>query len=366
MNSPNSSEVDGRKHMRSRLTKRIRNGTILLLLNAVVFSLLVYGCECYLRLTYPGKDLPIDGVHEGRRYTWGHFLPNGLGFRERFFEVPKPESVFRIMILGDSLTWGVGLAEKERYTLILERMLDERFPERKVEVLNFGMCGWETTRERDLLRSNKDTVQPDLIVVGFCMNDTQPKSQDWSEERQAFEDKHKERLANMVAGLASIGLERTGQTLRNAVYGAAESVDVFPPWYLSLQRTYETDSEEWQAFVQALTDIMAMSEEMGLSSPIFFVLNQGIYTDRPTDYGNPDALLELQLKWFHQAEEAARQVGYVTCNVEEELARDFRDKSMAVNVLDNHPNAAVNQLYAQALFELIEAQWDVAPSRLAE
>lgn len=62
--------------------------------------------------------------------THGHpFLVNRLGFRgPEFLERSHSEvpDAFRIMVLGDSVTSGIGIAEEDRYTNILERKLRAR------------------------------------------------------------------------------------------------------------------------------------------------------------------------------------------------------------------------------------------------
>ncbi|MYH27884.1 MAG: SGNH/GDSL hydrolase family protein [Acidobacteria bacterium] len=136
---------------------------------------MLYGAELVFD---PHRRLPVNARIDGVRYTWGHRVENnGYGFRERDFTSPKPSGVYRVMVLGDSFTWGAGLAVEERYTAIAEALLNEashrgRF---EFEVLNFGLRAAPTTEERDVLRDYKDLVRPDLIVVGFCINDPQPR-----------------------------------------------------------------------------------------------------------------------------------------------------------------------------------------------
>jgi hypothetical protein len=96
-----------------------------------------------------------------------------------------------------------------------------------------------------------------------------------------------------------------------------------------------------------------MSDEMDLPQPIFAVLNQGTYTDRPTDYNHPDEELQLYLRWYHQAEGTAAQLGFNPINYEQELAQQMTTEPYAVTVLDGHPSARVHRIYAEKLFKEI-------------
>jgi hypothetical protein len=316
---------------------------ILLVVNLIICSTLLYGLEFYLTLTDPKLKLPTQPVEVENKY----------GFREREFAVPKPPGVCRIMVLGDSFTWGKGVWVEERYTTLLETYLNQAYPYKKFEVLNFGFAGAPTTRERDSLRDYKDLVQPDLVVVGFVLNDPQPNRQNYSVERKWFEENYGESLDHTLERVEDLKLERTADLIRQAVDSFIVKIGLVPSWQVALQRVYEKDSTEWMEFEQALHDIKSMSDQMGLPQPIFAILNQGTYTDRPTDYSNPDEELELYLRWYHQAEEAATQRGFYSINYEREFAEQLIDEIIAVNVLDNHPSARVHRIYAQKLFKQI-------------
>jgi hypothetical protein len=150
-----------------------------------------------------------------------------------------------------------------------------------------------------------------------------------------------------------VGLTYSGRKIKEAFYLSAEKRGRIPVWQTALQRSYEPGSEDWGAFVQALRDIKAVSDELGLPAPVFTILNQGTYTDRPTNYRDPDEALELYLRWYHQAEEAAREIGFTTYHHEEEIAGQLNDVSLAVNILDGHPSADLNLIYADKLYDKI-------------
>ena len=300
----------------------------------------------------PYRALPQDGWIGGERYTWGHLVRNNeYGFRERDFESPKPPGVSRIMVLGDSLTWGAGLAVEERYTTVAEELLNRASGGTRFQVLNFGLSGLPTVVERDILVAYKDLVEPDLIVVGFCLNDPQPETMNYSVER--------ENLRRSMTGRAMV---QVGVLLRNAgfpylsrlwrlgFYGLAEHAGLMPGWRSALQRAYEPSSAEWEDFLRALRDIKRVSDDLRLPRPVFAVLNHG---GAPSDYENPTGETKQRLAWDRQAEKAARDAGFVTYNHEREIPNRIVAESLHVNILDEHPSAELNRVYGEKLYRRI-------------
>lgn len=333
---------------------KMKRFLLFLFFDLVLVLSTLLAAEYILGVIDPKKNLPIDDFHNGVLYTWGQPVTvNRYYFREREFATPKPNDVYRIMVLGDSLTWGAGLALNERYTNRLESRIKKEFPDKKIEVLNFGMRGGSTTEERDNLKKFKDMVQPDFIIVGYCLNDPQPKSQDYSWERDQFSKKYDKAIETVSKTLSAMKLYHMSTELRPSIYRLAEWLDIIPPWQVGLNRTYLANSKEWLDFRKALNDIKQMSDSMHLSPPIFMVLNQGTYTDRPTNYSHPDAMLTQYLSWYHQAEKEASSDGFLTANVEKEIGQSLSGKILAINILDGHPSKELNEVYAKKLFEMV-------------
>ena len=316
---------------------------------AVLMLVVLYGFEF---LFSPYGRLPSNGKIGGERYTWGHHVKNNrYGFRERDFASPKPAGAYRVMVLGDSFTWGAGLAVQERYTAVAERLLNQTAAGLAFEVLNFGTPGDPTTVERDILLEHRDVVDPDLIVVGFCFNDPKPTRQNYSIERERLEESSARRRVARVQGyLRAARLPYVSDLVGNAFFATAEMAGVIPTWQAALQRSYEPSSDDWQDFVQSLRDIRRMSDELHLPQPIFAVLNHG---RRSSDYENPGRYLKQLLAWNRQAERAARDVGFLAYNHEHEILRQLDDEIMHVNRLDDHPAANLNLVYGRKLYRKI-------------
>jgi hypothetical protein len=97
---------------------------------------------------------------------------NSLGFRDREHEREKPEGVYRILAIGDSISMGLMVEVSEDvYTSVLERTLREKNP--NVEVLNFGVSGYNTQQEVAMLVEKGLDYAPDLVLLQYCLNDRQ-------------------------------------------------------------------------------------------------------------------------------------------------------------------------------------------------
>jgi hypothetical protein len=220
-------------------------------------------------------------------------------------------------------------------------------------VLSFGFTGAHTTKERNSLEQYKDIVQPDLITVGFVLNDPKPRRQDYSPERERLIEDYIDFFDSFSNRGHSLKLGHTADLLIRAYDNFLVKIGVIPTWQETMEETYKKASPEWQAFEQALRDIKSMSDAMGLPQPIFLVLNQGTYTDRPTNYAEPDEELQRFLRWYHQAEVTAAELGFNPTNFQQEFAEQFSGEIMAANLLDLHPSPGMHRIYAQKLYKKI-------------
>lgn len=153
---------------------------IMMILTPVVYAELVMGA---LFPRVPVRETPYesDAVTEWRmkaNYA-GEYGPvplttNSDGFRSPEIPVEKPTNTARVICLGDSLTFGHGVEERFAYPQMLQRLLAERMPQRKWEVVNTGVEGYSTFQEAEQLRRCMK-YKPDLVVLLFCMNDVTEK-----------------------------------------------------------------------------------------------------------------------------------------------------------------------------------------------
>ncbi len=112
----------------------------------------------------PGSE----AVREGVKVTI-----NSAGFRDDEFPNPVASRSRRILLLGDSIAWGWGVAMEKVFPQVLEKLLreKERAGEAPTIVYNFGVDGYSTEQELRLLQTRGYALEPDLIVILYALND---------------------------------------------------------------------------------------------------------------------------------------------------------------------------------------------------
>jgi lysophospholipase L1-like esterase len=144
-------------------------------------------CELAARVVFPAPPDPtrqpqiVYQFDQDIRYVllpnqrgWiddGFVTTNSLGFRGPEIALPKPSGRFRIVAIGDSVTFGWGVNDSETFCSQLEQLLHRRFPAWDLDVVNLAVGGYDTRQEVTLLRRNVSRLQPDLVLVGFYSND---------------------------------------------------------------------------------------------------------------------------------------------------------------------------------------------------
>jgi hypothetical protein len=171
----------GRTHLISGRVKKLITAAVAAAIAAVLSMAAV---EIWVRSAWdasrgkPGFFLsdPVLGQRLAANYDgWFAGVPvrtNSLAFRDnREYPLTKPPGTFRILVLGDSVTFGHGALYETSYPYLIEQQLKAWHPDVKWEVWNLGVPGYNTAQELAQLNELGDRVQPDLVIVGFFLND---------------------------------------------------------------------------------------------------------------------------------------------------------------------------------------------------
>jgi len=101
---------------------------------------------------------------EGRGYHLDKVIRiNKRGFRGEEFSVPKKEGSYRILTMGDSITYGNGDNDKT-WPAYLGKILD-------VEVINGGVPNWESSHLLARFKNEGIYFKPDLVIIHSGLSD---------------------------------------------------------------------------------------------------------------------------------------------------------------------------------------------------
>lgn len=98
---------------------------------------------------------------------------NGEGFRGPLLDRERTEGVTRVVTLGDSYNFGLGVEDTETYPVQLERELHAAQPG-AYEVMDVSYPGWAPANETAAYVHIIRDYSPDVVVLGFTFNDLQP------------------------------------------------------------------------------------------------------------------------------------------------------------------------------------------------
>jgi hypothetical protein len=151
---------------RSEKGRKTLKGLCISLLSTVIALGMVEGI---FRLSVPAVQKPP--ISDAPRYD---YLPeNAYRARDYYYPPRKAPGVFRIIVIGDSFTFGGKMHFDDSFSKRLERMLNLNNNQRKVEVLNWGISGYSTLHEVELVKDAVTQFNPDLIVVQITLNDAE-------------------------------------------------------------------------------------------------------------------------------------------------------------------------------------------------
>ena len=87
---------------------------------------------------------------------------NNFGLRDNKFNARLDKNTKRILLLGDSFTFGFGVEQEETYGSILENLLNKNYT-----ILNAGVGGYSLDMEYIYLKEKGLKFNPDIVIVGF-------------------------------------------------------------------------------------------------------------------------------------------------------------------------------------------------------
>jgi lysophospholipase L1-like esterase len=253
----------------------------------------------------------------------------------------KKAGTFRIMIVGDSLTYGVGIDERWTYPAVLERRLRNEF---NIEVLNLGIVGWNSEDIFRVLETWVPKLDPDLVIYGVCLNDFLPSNV----EQEVYDDAYALPLPRWVHSLFT-QKTRLGAFLSDRYDTLLRKWDLRKDFFDGILADIEGHQTR---FANDVAGMNAFVGSRGLPAIIGMVLHQ-----QPRYQGRGHRLTRI-------AEDAMRRAGFTLVPTEDYFRR-YNNRNLAVGRWEGHPNETANQIFAAMLEVQLRPQLELGPYRTA-
>ena len=312
-----------------------RRGEFALLFVALAVALLV--AEAAARLLDSAAASGYAPLRTGRRERQPI---NSLGYRDLEREQPKPAGVRRLVCLGDSFTWGVGILFDDAWPQRVERMLSRTRGERW-QAVNLAEPGMNAVEQVSRLESEGLGYGPDVVVLAWVLYDSEDedaaealRSRDWSEEER--------REPGLLDALAEhSALVRLVHTRVRATLENRRRTSGYRSMY----------ADGYTGWAKARAALVAMGGLCRARGVPFVVVIFPLFAN-PLGEGYPFA--ELHAKVAQAAGEAGAKVV--------DLLPHYRSVDWRLLVVDGtadeHPNEIAQRIAAQAI---VRAMDDVVP-----
>lgn len=328
-------------------------------LKALAYVVLVLGlalgmCEVTLRFLYrePWYQQLLNEQLGGS--STAAVQHNSMGLRDRDYSPTKPDGTRRVLFLGDSFTYGSGVADD---AAIFPELIEARLNAEgglpaveSVEVLNGAIAGSYPSHWYELLQSLLEPFAPDAIVVVFFLRD--------GTQLQSINHFFGPIRDTIVARNAASPLYRYSYIYR-VLRDARDRQFVAEDYTRELHAGYfgrGERSQHWRNQQEDLQLIFGTARERGI--PVLFVVFPVLagLDEEPYPFERITRLLER----------FARQHDVPV----HDLLEDFRGldgPDLWVSAYDQHPNESAHAIVAEALLpfvrEMIGEARSPAPKR---
>lgn len=98
---------------------------------------------------------------------------NSLRMRDKDFRTEDLKGRYLIAVIGDSHSYAIKVKNVEdAFPAKIEQYLGHSMPEANAKVLNFGVPGYNTAQELEVLQTKALAFNPALVVLQYYLNDT--------------------------------------------------------------------------------------------------------------------------------------------------------------------------------------------------
>ncbi len=288
---------------------------------------------------------------------------NSDGMRDRLYPRAKPDGVFRIACVGDSICFGTSVEWSQTFAKRLEELLNEPAAANghRFEVLNFGVAGYNATQIVELVRIRAMEFEPDLIVYSYCLNDPEEVGFTMEALRDRLTVAERDLLDRVLDGgtglLAKSRLfnlaryawqSRTSAGRKRHAGDAQDPMLCWPKGHVDYVASLHESKSSWQRVTTAFSDLAKLAQGHGV--PVYLVAFPVL-----------DDLDAYPLTAVHQTVRAAgERAGLHVVDLLNDYQSAARSgRAVAVDLL--HPNADGHLIAARAVLRALRSDGVLPP-----
>ena len=281
---------------------------------------------------------------------------NSAGFRDKERALTKPPQTWRIAILGDSIAFGWGVKQDERFGDVLENLVNSQLSgttSTRVECLNFAVPGYNSVMEEATLRDVVLGYQPDLVIVHLVTNDDEIpnfiriKPHVWSLQKCFIVEMMKDRLVGRPVGDTARLL--IGGVVEAGGRGHGQHVVGYRPELVPPEYRFLVGRENMRRALHTMRDICKERGIKTLLVPHYEV------TDLVVALEQPSSTSLVMREWLDEAEKAEfdNVVNPLPHIVKYALEHKISQDALSLSRKDHHPTPLAHRLIAESLVERV-------------
>ena len=272
-------------------------------------------------------------------YTWHGVLHvmDEHGFRRTTPFPPKKPGIFRMMVVGDSLTYGEGIGEQFTYPSLLQKVLEQEF---RIEVVNLGVKEFQSTDILGVVNRFFPQLHPDLVIYGVCLNDFLPSGGREYVKGAKFPLPHKVKKF-------MIKRTRFGRFIDKAYDSAMRAVGLRLDFFDDILQDFEGYQVRFGKDVLAMNHLVVQHSIPPIVSMVL------------------DQYPEFQGRGYRIAKVAERLLYEAGMDVieTEDYYRQYDKRNFGVSPWEGHPNEEANAIFASMMISTLRTHEALQPYR---
>ncbi len=246
----------------------------------------------------------------------------------------KKPGVFRVLVVGDSLTYGDGLPEEATFTSLLNAWIGK---DHNAEFLNLGVDGAQSEDVLNVVNKFVSELKPDLVFYAVCLNDFLPSGKEQYSYNYAFPlpDSFKDFFIRNT---------RFGAFISDAYDAALRRFHLRRDFFDDILADFDGYQKR---FLRDVTNMNATVQAAGLPPMMAMVLDQF-----PENGGRGYKIAQI-------AEESLAYAGIEVISTEDYYSQLSGRSDLYISRWELHPNEVANYIWARMISQRLAGREDL-------